>query len=103
EEALKSKDIEIYFIQNNEAENRRKKGVRLATMHRVKGLEFDTVIIAGVNHGIIPHRNSWTSTNDLVIKKQAETQERSLLYVAATRAKKEVIVTSFGKPSRFIC
>jgi len=31
-----------------------------------------------------------------------ETRERCLLYVAATRAKKELLVTSFGKVSRFL-
>lgn len=102
EGALKFKGLNTYFIKRSEAENRRKEGIRLATMHRVKGLEFDRVIIAGVNNGIVPLENNWTKTNDKVIKLGSETQERALLYVAATRAKKEVIVTSFGKPSKFI-
>jgi len=33
---------------------------------------------------------------------ESEINERALLYVAATRAKKEVLVTCFGKPSRFL-
>ena len=32
-----------------------------------------------------------------------EPKERALLYVSATRAKKDVLVTSFGKKSRFLC
>ncbi|MDA3791537.1 MAG: UvrD-helicase domain-containing protein [Desulfobacula sp.] len=102
EGALKSKGIDTYFIKRSEAENRNNAGVRLATMHRVKGLEFDRVIIAGVNDGIVPLSNNCNQPGDQVIRKENETQERALLYVAATRAKKEVVVTSFGEPSRFI-
>ena len=102
EGALKAKGKETYFIRRSEAEDSRKPGIRLATMHRVKGLEFDNVIISGVNDGIVPLRGEWLKTSDSVIQSQSETHERALLYVAATRAKKEVIVTSFGKPSLFL-
>jgi superfamily I DNA/RNA helicase len=54
EGALKGKGLDTYFIRRDEAEDRRKAGVRLATMHRVKGLEFDRVIIAGVNDTVVP-------------------------------------------------
>jgi len=102
EGALKVKGKETYFVRRSEAEDRRKSGIRLATMHRVKGLEFDRVIIAGVNDGIVPLDGEWTKTNDSVIQRESETHERALLYVAATRAKKDVLVTSFGKASRFL-
>jgi len=39
---------------------------------------------------------------DQIAAKENKIRERALLYVAATRAKKEVIVTSFGEPSKFI-
>ena len=102
EGALKAKGKETCFIRRSEAEDHREKGVRLATMHRVKGLEFDRVIIAGVNDGVVPLETSWTQSTDQVIRKETETHERALLYVAATRAKKGVLVTSFGKCSRFL-
>jgi superfamily I DNA/RNA helicase len=102
EGALKAKGKETYFIRRGEAEDRRKPGIRLSTMHRVKGLEFDSVIIAGLNDGIVPLSGEWIKTRDTVIQRENEIHERALLYVAATRAKKEVIVTSFGKPSNFI-
>ncbi|KPA11670.1 DNA helicase UvrD, partial [Candidatus Magnetomorum sp. HK-1] len=102
EAALKNKGIDSYFIRRSEAEDRKKSGVRLATMHRVKGLEFDRVIIAGVNDGILPLKGDWAETSDTVIQKETETHERALLYVSATRAKKEVVVTSFGKASKFL-
>ncbi len=102
EGGLKSKGIDTYFIRRSEAEDRRKEGVRLATMHRVKGLEFDRVIIAGVNDGTVPLEMEWAKSNDPVIQRESENHEKALLYVAATRAKKEVIVTSFGSQSRFL-
>lgn len=100
--ALKSRGLETYSIKRDEAEDRRKPGVRLATMHRVKGLEFDRIIIAGVNEGIVPLKANATSSSDKIIKKENETQEKALLYVAATRAKKSVLVTSFDNPSGFL-
>jgi superfamily I DNA/RNA helicase/mRNA-degrading endonuclease RelE of RelBE toxin-antitoxin system len=102
EGALNAHGRKSYFIRRSEAEDRRQQGVRLATMHRVKGLEFDRVIIAGVNDGLVPLEGDWTQTADRVIQTEHETHERALLYVAATRAKKEVLVTSFGTPSRFL-
>lgn len=89
EGALKGQGLETYFVRRNEAEDRRKSGVRLATMHRVKGLEFDRVIIAGVNAGTVPLEGAWQQSNDQIIQKENENQEKALLYVAATRAKKQ--------------
>lgn len=71
-------------------------------MHRVKGLEFDRVIIAGVNDGIVPLEGEWAKTSDRIIQNEGESREKALLYVAATRAKKDVLVKSFGKPSSFL-
>ena len=102
EGALQAKGLDTYFIRRDEAEDRRKVGVRLATMHRIKGLEFDRVIIAGVNDGTVPLEVEWSRSNDQVIQRESENQEKALLYVAATRAKKEVVVTSFGTASRFL-
>ena len=102
EGALRAKGKEVYFIKRGEAEDRRKQGLRMATMHRVKGLEFDRVIIAGVNDSIVPMEGNWAKTSDSAIQTEGETLERALLYVAATRAKKEVVVTTSGKPSRFL-
>ena len=60
------------------------------------------VIIADVNNGIIPFTGNQESSSNGEIEGECETQERALLYVAATRAKKEVIVTGFDKPSKFL-
>ena len=102
ENAICDKGFEIYFVRRSEAEDRSWPGLRLATMHRVKGIEFDRVIIAGVNKGIVPFEGTGTDSYDPIIKRESEVHERALLYVSATRAKKEVVVTSFGKSSRFL-
>lgn len=100
--SLNEKQIDTYLIRRSEPEDRTVEGLRLATMHRVKGLEFDRIIIAGVNEGIVPFEKTITDSSDPVVKNDYENRERALLYVAATRAKKDVVVTSFGKTSRFL-
>lgn len=100
--ALAERGFDVYLIRRSEAEDRNASGIRLATMHRVKGLEFDRVIIAAVNDGIIPFESLESHSSDATVRKESEINERALLYVSATRAKKEVLVTSFGKLSRFV-
>jgi superfamily I DNA/RNA helicase len=102
ESSLSEKGLKTYRVRRSEPEDRSEPGLRMATMHRVKGLEFDRVIIAGVNDGIIPYRGAGSESSDPVVQREAEWQERALLYVAATRARQDVLVTSFGKPSIFL-
>jgi len=102
ESALRDRGLPTYRVHRSEAEDRKAPGLRLATMHRVKGLEFDRVIIAAVNEGVIPHEGATSGSSDPVIRRDTETHERSLLYVAATRAKEAVIITSFGRRSPFL-
>lgn len=70
------------------------KGVVLTTMHSSKGLEFDNVYIVGVNEGIVPYQLGDDSKLDIE-------EERRLLYVAITRAKRFLFISSplkrFGK------
>ncbi len=99
--ALNNKGIPTYSIKRSEAEDRRSEGVRIATMHRVKGLEFDRVIVVNANDGIIP-LDYYNPSSDPVLRKESEIQERSLLYVSLTRAKKEAVITCYGKKSKFL-
>lgn len=99
EGAIKAAGYETCFIKRNAAEDTRIPGVRLATMHRVKGIEFDYMIIAAVNDGIVPYSGKQSDT-DLI--EESDIRERALLYVASTRAKREVVITSFGKPSEYL-
>lgn len=95
-------DFKTILIHRTEPEDRSRPGLRLATMHRVKGLEFDYMLIVGVNKGVLPLERNEAQSDDPLISSDREKQERALLYVAATRAKKEVLVTSNGTPSPFL-
>ena len=77
-------------------------GVRLATMHRVKGLEFDRVVMASINADLVPLPVAIDARGDAVERESAETEERALVYVAATRSKKELLVLSYDTPSRLL-
>jgi len=76
-------------------------GVRLATMHHVKGLEFPVMIAASINAKVVPMRVALVE-GDATAKGEQEQRERSLLFVAATRARDSLIVTSWGAPSPFL-
>ena len=79
--------------------------VSLMTVHASKGLEFPTVFVVGLEENIFP--------SAIVSTLRELEEERRLLYVAITRAKKHCVLTSaknrfrygkmeFGNPSRFI-
>ncbi|MBI9088306.1 MAG: DEAD/DEAH box helicase [Desulfobacterium sp.] len=102
EEELKAKGIMVYRLTGFEPEDRSQGGVRMATMHRVKGLEFDRLLLCGINKGFVPLNTPELHSDDLTVQRMFEAQERSLLFVAATRAKKSVMVTSHGEKSSYI-
>lgn len=86
-------------IQKENARSR--EGVSLMTMHGAKGLEFDAVFIPTMNEGICPYRKA-IQAGDLE-------EERRMLYVAMTRARKYLhlsfVKERFHKPaepSRFL-
>lgn len=69
--------------------------INLMTIHLAKGLEFDYVFVAGANEGVLPHQMSYGSKDELE-------EERRLMYVAMTRAKKDLYLTLTEIPSRFL-
>ncbi|MFP4309763.1 MAG: 3'-5' exonuclease [Desulfococcaceae bacterium] len=102
EAALASTGIPVYKIKPSEREDRTRPGLRLATMHRVKGLEFDRMIIAGVNADAVPLPAALNAASDPAVRAEAEVRERALLCVAATRARREVRITGWGMASPFL-
>ena len=101
-EELSDAEVPVEVLETD-APDESSTGVRLATMHRVKGLEFDRVVIASANEEILPLPAAIDDTDaDSPERISAETVERALLYVSATRAKKELTVLSFGAPSHFL-
>jgi superfamily I DNA/RNA helicase len=99
---LRAAGFEVYEIKRDSAEQRDRAGLRLATMHRVKGLEFDHVIIVAANKGIMPLDAALASADDQVTERHLETGERALLYVALTRAKKSALITASGEVSPYL-
>lgn len=78
---------EIALLQEKIAEDENREDcVHLMTLHAVKGLEFDTVIIVGLEDGLLPSSRSLSSHTALE-------EERRLLYVGMTRAKDRLILT----------
>jgi superfamily I DNA/RNA helicase len=73
-------------------------GVRLMSVHKAKGLEFSRVVINDVSDGSYPPPSSlkYVLPEDLP---EALAKARSLLYVAASRARDELVVTYAGEPS----
>lgn len=83
-----------------------REAVQLMTLHSAKGLEFDAVIIIGMQEGLLPHSRSLERIEDVE-------EERRLLYVGMTRARRRLFLTysrvgsaggghSLSQPSRFI-
>jgi superfamily I DNA/RNA helicase len=77
------------------------KGVHCGTMHRSKGLEFRVVFLAGVNEKVVP-LGTFTKIEDVEEREEKMRQECSLLYVASTRAREKLFITSYGKLSPFL-
>jgi DNA helicase-2/ATP-dependent DNA helicase PcrA len=78
----------------------------LMTLHAAKGLEFPTVIMAGLEEGVFPHSRAFDEEDEMA-------EERRLCYVGMTRARSQLILTGaarrrvFGEyqsmqPSRFM-
>ncbi|MBD5531014.1 MAG: ATP-dependent helicase [Lachnospiraceae bacterium] len=63
--------------------------IRVITMHACKGLEFDHVVLPGLNEGVVPHKKAF-------LPEEIE-EERRLLYVAMTRARKTLLMTCVHK------
>ncbi len=80
--------------------------LQLMTVHAAKGLEFHTVFVTGLEEGLFPHENSLSEVDGLE-------EERRLMYVAITRARRRLYVTQaqsrmlhgqtrYNIPSRFL-
>ncbi|MDX6449252.1 MAG: ATP-dependent helicase UvrD/PcrA [Gaiellaceae bacterium] len=71
-----------------------RRGIHLLTYHRAKGLEFDAVFLPRLEDKELPARQAKTPAQ--------LAEERRLLYVGLTRARKHLLVTWAGKPSPFL-
>ena len=99
---LDKHSINFREITANSSEKGHVDAVRVATMHRVKGLEFDEIVLASINDGLVPLDMAIQGRGDDVERRQADLEERALVYVAITRAKKSAIILSYGKKSDYL-
>lgn len=89
-----SKTLEIDFLalsslESDPQSNKKdpsKDAVKIMTVHTAKGLEWDIVFVAGVEEGLMPHMSNIDDEESL-------SEERRLMYVAMTRAKKILYLT----------
>jgi DNA helicase-2/ATP-dependent DNA helicase PcrA len=105
--SLISKDESV-----NESGDRKVGVVTLMTLHAAKGLEFDAVFLVGLEEGVLPHSRA-TQGFDEQKRITALEEERRLMYVGMTRARKLLYLsfcqerflhgrTSTSLPSRFL-
>jgi ATP-dependent DNA helicase UvrD/PcrA len=71
-----------------------RRGAHLLTYHAAKGLEFELVFLPRLEERELPAKQAKTD--------EEIAEERRLLYVGITRAKRELVVTWVKKPSRFL-
>jgi superfamily I DNA/RNA helicase len=98
-EALRNSGVPVEFLPKQGSGN--DGVVKIASMHRAKGTEFRNVIVAAANDGVVPL--------DYVFQNRPDSehaaiwaQERSLLYVACSRARNQLVITWTGKASPFL-
>ncbi len=104
--ALEEFLTDVALVSDVDALAEQEPGVTLITLHMVKGLEFPTVFLVGLEEGLLPHRRAVEDERELP-------EERRLCYVGITRAERRLYLTcSFrrhlfgqaqaGLPSRFL-
>lgn len=82
---------------------RRYDAVHVGTLHRFKGLEYQRVILAGICDGAIPRwQLAEVRTRDPLRYRREQQRARSLLFVAATRARDSLVISWHGMPSPFL-
>jgi superfamily I DNA/RNA helicase len=82
---------------------KRADGVHVGTMHRFKGLEYQRMILGAVCEGLVPRSAiAAIAASDPVRYQRERARDRSLLFVAATRARDDLALFWHGTRSPFI-
>ena len=76
--------------------------ISISTMHLAKGLEFRVVVVMACDDEIIPSQERIETVTDDADLQEVYDTERHLLYVACTRARDQLLVTSGDIPSEFL-
>lgn len=99
---LSERGMVTMLLKPRQVDDRSKDGVRLATMHRVKGLEFDVILLANMSQGVVPLDSALRRARREGNEEDVIQAERSLVYVAMTRAKRSTTITAVGTLSPLI-
>lgn len=89
-------NIMVNGFKNGDAD-----GVTFSSMHNLKGLEFKILVIMRISKNTFPHIPLNWSTMDAPQKKLHLQNEKSLMYVALTRAMQRVLITGVGEMATF--
>jgi superfamily I DNA/RNA helicase len=76
--------------------------VAIGTMHLAKGLEFRAVVVMACDDEVIPLQERVAAVGDAGDLQEVYDTERHLLYVACTRARDHLLVSSGGPASEFL-
>jgi len=102
QKALEVADLHTVVLQAGTADDRSVPGIRVTTMHRAKGLEFFAVAIPFMSQESFPPKGAMNSAVDAADREDIILRYRSLLHVAATRAKRTLRVSWSGTPTTLI-
>jgi superfamily I DNA/RNA helicase len=98
EEYLKSRGIPASTIGSGDQDS-----VDVGTLHGLKGLEYQRMILVGITDSAIPGARVEALQEVDPPRYQRELlRSRSLLFVAATRARDSLVISWHGEPSRFL-
>lgn len=99
---LRDNGFKTLMVTNEQPDNDEIPGIRVMTMHRAKGMEYDCVYIASLNEDIVPPKKDIiraTSENNL---QDLYISEANLLSVAITRAKHFCWLSYYGNKSSML-
>ncbi|WP_338932302.1 UvrD-helicase domain-containing protein [Streptomyces netropsis] len=100
-ERLSAAGIPVVKVRDNPGPH--DSGVRIATMHAMKGLEFRCVAVLGVTASALPFAREVTPAAVDPLQSESDIlRERCLLFVACTRAREALHVSWTGEPSEFM-
>lgn len=95
---LHQEGIPYFDLRNSKGE---RTGIRISSFHGVKGMEFRVMILMGISKDKLPHR--FRGFNLLSPERQAEAvrTQKSLIYVAMSRARDFLVLTGVGEKTDF--
>ena len=99
-DAVRAAGLEPVLLNDNLATAVGK--IAVSTMHLAKGMEFRAVIVMACDDEVIPSQTRIEAVGDEAELEDVYNTERQLLYVACTRARDFLMVTSGGDASEFL-